>query len=323
MKMISNDLRSSCRSLLIGAYQGTTSDGEWEYPSDWAKLNPGTGQIQFFMRPANTESCTFYIYVNSQTGTSIDWGDGTTDFYNLDDGNTNWSWYASHTWNKENAPYTIDGAPAFLTTVTLGTDNGWEDEQSYTLPYRDYFEQIYNKTGTQVIAMAIGYGASGRFRAYSSYDWESVQYLKICRPLRENDLIVQGANQFFSSLGGLKRIDFTVPPECLPMYFLMNNGYIKKIDMPTVTKVSNYGHFQKSAVEEINLPNVEEVGASFAYNSPNLVSVNMPNLKKTGDDFCNYCQSLRKLVVSENCTFGSNSGKASFQLYPPITTTSS
>ena len=43
MKMISNDLRSSCRSLLLGAYQDsgggdTPTEEKWEYPSNWLPL---------------------------------------------------------------------------------------------------------------------------------------------------------------------------------------------------------------------------------------------------------------------------------------------
>ena len=91
MKMISNDLRSSCRSLLLGAYQeggGTKEiESEWVYPEYWPALpNAGTGEVILLIRPYGEQykiSLRVYTYNHNYRlpegyTVTIDWGDGET-----------------------------------------------------------------------------------------------------------------------------------------------------------------------------------------------------------------------------------------------------
>lgn len=90
MKMISNDLRSSCRSLLLGAYQegsGKEVESDWVYPEYWPALpNAGTGEVILLIRPYDEQYKIslrvykyFYDHLLPEGYTiTIDWGDGET-----------------------------------------------------------------------------------------------------------------------------------------------------------------------------------------------------------------------------------------------------
>lgn len=83
LKMISNDLRSSCRALLIGAYQsgGGGNSGEWTYPESWLSLpEPDNMGANFIISTQNPIRTSFNASFNfSASDVEINWGDGTID----------------------------------------------------------------------------------------------------------------------------------------------------------------------------------------------------------------------------------------------------
>ena len=89
MPMISNDLRSSCRALLLQSYDKGGGGGgikSWQYPAEWLQLpDPGENEIYCLITIGSLrESYTpneydYDITVNYNGSTPlIDWGDGTS-----------------------------------------------------------------------------------------------------------------------------------------------------------------------------------------------------------------------------------------------------
>ncbi len=93
MKIFSHDLRSSCRALLIGAYQNgcCCDDEEWVYPPEWLQMpSAAEKNTGYFLLSEREEKESFQVeipilfdsylpgYVN------IDWGDGTVEEFNKD-----------------------------------------------------------------------------------------------------------------------------------------------------------------------------------------------------------------------------------------------
>ena len=76
MKMISNDLRSSCRAMLLGAYQGgdTPSEEKWQYPSDGLPL-PDVAENEvsalIFVRSGGEA----VVSIEGDEPEYVDWGD--------------------------------------------------------------------------------------------------------------------------------------------------------------------------------------------------------------------------------------------------------
>ncbi len=93
MKIFSHDLRSSCRALLIGAYQNgcCCDDEEWVYPPEWLQMpSAAEKNTGYFLLSEREEKESFQVEIpilfNSYLPgyVNIDWGDGTVEEFNKD-----------------------------------------------------------------------------------------------------------------------------------------------------------------------------------------------------------------------------------------------
>lgn len=272
MKMISNDLRSSCRAMLIGAYQeggGDTPEPtpeKWEYPSNWLQL-PDPAENQIILLVDNRgglagDTSTYYRYApnithEKETKTTINWGDGTGEIIvGTKEMWSNGNYYDSNVYGHEyevGSGHDTGKSEQWIVTITFDTDKEIGTEYFYRL-----VNITYAPTAKMfVLAIKIGNTSYIGNRSSNSFSLNctgsNLQYAKICNGDFDFD--------FFSSL------------------------YLRKVELHEgITKLPKNAFFNSYSLFDINLENIVEVEQSAFYQCRYLdASGKMPKLTTIGN----------------------------------------
>lgn len=330
MKMISNDLRSSCRSLLLGAYQDsgggdTPTEAKWEYPSNWLPLpDVGANEAAFLIFVKNTAENYNFSIANGDYDIKpsyADWGDGA--IYNgtedTRDKHNNLIYGDSHFYYFEDGTPLTDNLSMFVLRVRY-PDGGWIDN----------VEIGTSNSGIYIPAFTIDcslWGTSGITRFIISNYGNNLHYVKFC-----GDPENFGIRTFpLQNSGNLKRVDFENPPTKLPdyafngcnalnfdnlpdlesvtdigNYCFCNCNSLEKISLPSLTAMGDYCFQWCMSLDEISMPELLSVGSSAFYQCYGLQNVNMPKVTSIGDYFAQSCSGLKSAMLPALETIGSN-----------------
>lgn len=330
MKMISNDLRSSCRSLLLGAYQdsggGDIPAGEkWEYPSNWLPLpDVGANEAAFLIFVKNTAENYNFVITSGDYDIKpsyADWGDGA--IYNgtedTRDKHNNLIYGDVHLYYFEDGTPLTDNLSMFVLRVRY-PNGGWIDNVEIGI----------GNSGIYIPAFSIDcslLGTSSYNRFIISRYGNNLHYVKFC-----GDPENFGIRQFpLQNSGNLKRVDFENPPTKLPDYCFYFCGALtyanlpdltavtdigsncfracdslEKISLPSVLSVDDYCFQNCNALREVSMPEVLSVGSSAFYQCYGLQNVNMPKVTSIGDYFAQSCSGLKSAMLPALETIGSN-----------------
>lgn len=272
MKMISNDLRSSCRSLLLGAYQSggdTPSEKKWEYPSDWLPL-PEVGENEvaaliFVMAGASSASAGF----SSEAPESVDWGDPNGE--NLD-----YTQYHYYSYDRG----TTYNSKASMFVLKAHYAEGGKFTSFYT---RGCFIAAFAINGSAIDVTTVS-RIVDNFRNY-------LQYIRITGNMTN----FEERNYFIDDMEGLKRVDFENSPTKLSNYIFSHCNNLTSINLPdlsAVTSVGDYCFYDSDALGEIKLPALQTAGEGFCEACSGLEKLYMPLLKSVDAYFCVYCYKL-------------------------------
>lgn len=261
MKMISNDLRSSCRSLLLGAYQSggdTPKDEKWEYPSDWLTL-PDPNENEAYLLVTNNRlldqefghHLVFYIS-GSYWDFEIDWGDGTT---------SNFS--SNHDYTFGNGQPLGENAEQYIVKITKTNtaDNIGINQITHSV-------SAIGICAAKVHTSVLAYGISSGFFA------SGVRYVKFFGAPDK----LYTSESFFAALYTLKKLEFEQELEIIPESFLNNCTGLTSISFPKAKTVRKNAFYAMYALQSAYLPMVEEEqGGLFSY-CYNLKSIDLPKL---------------------------------------------
>ena len=273
MKMISNDLRSSCRAMLLGAYQeggDTPSEEKWTYPADWLPL-PEIGENEvaalIFVRSDIIARVGFY----NITPDSVDWGDP-----NSSEGTA-----ASHTYEFERGVPFSDNTSMFVMKAHFqpGTFSGIDPGNG--------FITACAVDGSAIDPTIASISVVNNQRSY-------LQYLKIT-----GDMTNFGERQnFIYAMGSLKRVDFENSPTKLASHTFQSCTCLNGINMPDLSAVesaADYCFYDCSLLDEINMPALRTVGNYFGSSCYTLKKISLPSLETAGNYTLDYCYALLSL----------------------------
>ena len=281
MKMISNDLRSSCRSLLLGAYQeggGGSDNDDWTYPSDWLTL-PDPAENEVYLLIANNQSIspdsTHYINVYpSSASIGVDWGDGT-----ISDTHTQ----SMHSYTFGAGSPIAENSEQYIVRITTDGSN-----------YIGYIG-----SGCISILAAKIHTSVLNGRASSSYknntfinDCYGFQYAKLFgAPDNLNT-----ADRMFLGMFGLRKIEFEQDMETIPENFIYSCYRLKKISFPKAKKACSGALSALYGLKEIELPQLEEAEGNFLAWCYSLEKADLPKLAKCNTQSAfSSCYSLKSI----------------------------
>ena len=308
MKMISNDLRSSARALLLGAYQDsgggdTPTEEKWEYPSNWLPLPDVGANEAAFLIFVKSSATTYNFSITSGDDdikpSYTDWGDGA--IYNgaedKRDKHNNLIYGDKHEY------YFVDGKPLtdnlrmFVLRVCY-PDGGWISN----------VEISTSSSGMYIPAFSIDcslWGTSGNTRFIISNSGNNLHYVKFC-----GDPENFGIRSFpLKNSGNLKRVDFENPPTKLPdycFYYCAALTYANLPDLTAVTDLGNYCFYNCNSLEKISLPSVLSVGDYCFQNCNALLEVSMPEALLVGNSVFYQCYGLQKISMTKVTSVGNN-----------------
>lgn len=292
MKMISNDLRSSCRAMLLGAYQGGGDTPEptpetWEYPSNWLTLpEPAENQVILLADNRGNRHEIYSSVKISYIGrfsivctqpVHIDWGDGSSDDISAKDGEV------SHTYTAGSG-HVADNSEQWIITVTF--DANATDGTDYISSF--CYSEIYDMYFVAIKSSHVGYVLNpnqGSIMCKNSY----VEYFKICK----------GDSFKFSGAKYLKKLEFPRTVTKLPDYGL--GGCISLIDVD-LSNITEIGEYALNGCCQLNpsgkMPKLTKAGKGAFYNS-GITGINFPCLSETGTYTFYQCFKLEDIVIPE------------------------
>ena len=319
MKMISNDLRSSCRSLLLGAYQGggdTPKDEKWEYPSNWLELpEPAENQIVvlfdnkggiyngYTSYVAGFSSCVY----DSTSESIIDWGDGTiSPLSEADSGHTYEAGSGHNTGTSEQ----------WIVTITF--DNSLEIGTEHLVALYLYS----SSTGTNVTNMqslAAKVGNAGYLSNLSYYG--NLEYIKFCNgdftdfrfqhavylcKVELPNTVTKLTDRFFENCTSLIDVDLSNITEIGQYVFEGCYLFDPSGKMPNLITVNSYG-FVYSGIRGTDFPNLKSVGSRAFLNCYSLTNVTLPENISMISDYTFYnCVYLVSINLSNATSIGAN-----------------
>lgn len=317
MPIISNDLRSSCRALLLQSHMGGGSGKGikcWEYPDEWLPLpDPQENEIYCLVTISSMRAIYTPDENNENSGGDIeiqgvsdkfvaDWGDGT---------NSSSDHKSVHTYTYGTGHRLASGAEQFIAKVTVSGNN------KVNFIYgneRNYSGTVAIKAHTS--AMRLENTSYMNFLEGSVQN--TIKYIKFF-----GNISLLNKPNLLNFPYGMKKVEFEQQPDfALPQNFFNGFYSLESLDLPLVTEVANYSvvnlyslrsiHMPKLKkagdnffdhcygdflLEPIEFPELEEVGDSaFAYCTA-LSELRLPKLKKVGYNFCVGCANLTKLVL--------------------------
>lgn len=273
MKMISNDLRSSCRSLLLGAYQSggdTPKDEKWEYPSDWLPL-PEIGENEvaaLFFAPAGVGDNATVKFNCSNYPDSVDWGDPGGD--NTDN--------TQHIYAFERGTPYNDKVSMFVLKAHFPQNGDFG----------------YFMTGAGFIAACAVNGsaiAPGTNAIVENSPKSWLQYIKITGDMTN----FENRAAFIEDMPSLRRVDFENSPTNLADYMFNRCYNLTPANMPDLSAVKSVGwNCFKDCVSlsEIKLPALTTAGRNFCEKCYGLKNAYLPALETIEDYGFANCQSL-------------------------------
>lgn len=295
MKMISNDLRSSCRAMLLGAYQeggGTPTEKKWEYPAEWLPLpEVGVNEVAalLFVRAGNVLS----VDIEGDAPDSVDWGDPNGEEA---------EYIYRHRYSYERGTPVTDNISMFVLKAHYSKGGGFKDLYLSNTSY-GFFAAV------AVDGSAIKTGSGCILYNQISY----LQYIKITGDIAN----FENRQNFIYNFTALKRVDFENPPTMLPNTTFTNCYCLRGVDMPDLSRVTSIGDscLQNCwALTDINLPLAVSVGNGFLMTCSSLKKINMPVLQSAGSNLLNSCYGIVSIELPMLETIGSSAFNSCYSL---------
>lgn len=330
MKMISNDLRSSCRAMLLGAYQGGGDTPEptpetWEYPSNWLTLpEPAENQVILLADNRGNRHEIYSSVKISYIGrfsivctqpVHIDWGDGSSSDIDVKDGAVSHSYTAG-------SGHIADNSEQWIITVTFDADAADGTDYikllCYSVIYDMYFVAIkagnysylYNQNSETIEAkdaylhyIKICNGDS--FKISKAYDLKKIELPKT---------IIKLPDRAFQNCWSLFDVDLSNITEIGEMAFLGCYNLNPSGKMPKLTKAGTEA-FSYSGITDIDFPCLTEMGNNMFYGCCKLINVTLPETITaiSINDFMN-CFNLKTINLSNVESIGQQAFSACYNL---------
>lgn len=329
MKIMSNDLRSSCRALLLQSYDnggGEEIEVEWKYPNDWLSLpKAGERECILLIRPSENRKKiaivlqTYYdvadypdYYVN------IDWGDGVNDTFN----NTQ----ITYTMTCEHE-YSNDNIGSYL-LVKIQATSVYDPEGEGKRIETGINGFSTSTTGYIWNALAVSVGK--HMPVVESYRSLNAVYVRF-EMTDINELSVDSTyssrepytgyyrNLFAVFVGNLtKRIDFTGSPEIFGSVYsssgwtnlrvIQGTDSIKKIHPTVINRLNG-----NNTLEKFIFPSLEEMPDGFLQYTNGLRIVYTPKCNKVGNGALSGNFSLQTVTVAKNCDISEYALQSNYQ----------
>ena len=333
MKIISNDLRSSCRSLLLGAYQeggGTKEiESDWVYPEEWPALpNAGTGEAVLLIQPWENHSkisLCIYTTFNSQLPdgyiVTIDWGDGEVLYKTT----------FSSTGEKIEHEYSSEhfGQYIFIRFFSpeFHVPSGVEGETKRIFACLAGFGSTSDGYIKNVLAACVG-NRSVSYETNLSFNSIYTRFLTNDFNETTMDSFKCDYNSDSQKYSGeyrnilytymdkySKRIDFVYPPEYLGGYRLPSWNTLRTVTgLDKLTALGKTYFFTNCyALRKISLPELAELTEGCFGSDYSLEEVYMPKCTKICASALSNCWSLRKVTVSAECEIDSTALANNYQ----------
>lgn len=324
MKMISNDLRSSCRSLLLGAYQengGTKEvETEWTYPADWPALpDAGTGEAILLIRPweGHSKLClnmgtSQYSDLPEGYAVTIDWGDGEiltkTEFSSSEE--------VEHEYSEE-----FFGQYIFVRFCSPDMEKVYESASYRCYSGLNGFGKKTSGYISSILAACVGkksfsYECDGSFAPiyvkFLADDFNETSMNMTWSTSSANAYGYCGEYRYTLSVytsGNTRRIDFVNKPVYIGGE-RPNSGYhlctITGLEKLTTLSSSFIYMLQNSyALWRVSLPELTEVPENYFRYCYSLEEVYLPKCTKIGANAFSSNQFLRKVTVAADCEIDS------------------
>lgn len=287
MKMISNDLRSSCRALLLEAYMSggaTPTEEKWQYPAEWLPLpEVGVNEVAalLFVRAGNSLS----VDIEGDAPDSVDWGDPNGEEA---------EYIYRHRYSYERGTPVTDNISMFVLKAHYSQGGGFEDLYINNTSYGLF-------AAVAVDGSAIKTGKGCILYNQTLY----LQYIKITGDIAN----FENRQNFIFNLLALKRVDFENPPTVLPNDTFNGCHCLRSVDMPDLSRVTNIGDrcFQNCwSITDVDLPLAVSAGDGCFMSCYSLKTVNMPMLKSAGGGFLYTCADIVSIELPMLETIGSS-----------------
>lgn len=286
----------------------TSSSGEWERPSDWLTVTKPTSQNSFKILNAIHEYSDNWamfkmsgaVVVNSTY--VVDWGDGTTDTYNL---SGNFTIAATHQYDYTTISNTTLCSRGYKQVLITGTTlatitnlNFGAQEKLITTNqshvYSGFLESYFSQGWKGVGFVTTASGASG------------YQYHEMLEYVYRDCVGVQFLENMCFWLRRLKKVDLINTESVISIYYTFGRCYdLRKVTMNLPVCVSSsYAFVSSTSIEETNLLNLPKLTGSIQmYLGTQIRKINL-NLADYNDVFTNSRAEDITLDVSQ-CTAAS------------------
>lgn len=324
MPIISNDLRSSCRALLLQSHMDGGSgekEVEWEYPDYWPPLpDAGEGEGIFLIRPSeNNKKFGFRFGLNGASDgnhAAIDWGDGNTETVDLSRGGVN---YTEHEYEDS-----LIGEYVIIKVQTMFAVNQYYPYDRIFTDTGFYTSANPNNSCTFLLAASVGtlFCCSSTYSGVNAFN---PIYVRFCmndfNELSAGDHISHEEpyagyyGSMFNYYTGrrTRRIDFTGNPT---IFGTANNSSMQWLTMITgvdsVTKFNEYFNAGNVfgncfALKKISFPSLTELPNSCFNSTHSLREAYLPKCKKIGTNCFAANEILQRVTVAKGCEIGEGS----------------
>lgn len=330
MPMISNDLRSSCRALLLQSYdkggEGKEIEVEWKYPDDWLPLPKADArQCILLIRPSEERKkigivlYTYFDVINYPNYfIDIDWGDG--DVITLDN-------------TQITVGYTIceheyfgDFIGSYL-LIKIQTTFAYTPQGNIIETGICGFNSLSSSYIVNVLAASVGnrMPVVQKTRAlnavYVRFEMTDINEMSVDSTYRDQVPYTGYYRSIFDVFVAnlTKRIDYTGSPEIFGSDYYSNGTLsslrtiqgtdnIKKIS-DTVRNIFNYTY----SLERFIFPRLEEIPDYFLQYTYGLRIVYAPKCNKIGSGTLSGNYSLQTVTIAEDCEISENALQDNYQ----------
>lgn len=326
MKIMSNDLRSSCRALLLQSYNNGGGEGkeievEWKYPDDWPPL-PKAGEkecILLIRLPSNRKKIaialsTFYYdeYLPELPDyhVDIDWGDGNIEVLDNNQLSEQWKIDIEHEYSDEFVgQYLLIRIQTMYEYVPLS--NGDLEVVATSIDGLGNTGSILNvlaaSLGTHTYVIESKQSFNPFYVRFEMTDINETSVDRFHDPQKSKHAGYY--REIFSVFVGYltKRIDYTGSPEIFGSGY--SSGMLNNLRTIQGTESIKKIHYQSSytlssnySLEKISFPGVEEIDGYFlGKDAYGLRIVHIPKCTKITGTRIIGGYSLQKVVVAKGC----------------------
>lgn len=330
MKMISNDLRSSCRAMLLGAYQGgrKETEAEWTYPDEWPTLpDAGKGEVILLIRPWSERSkiCLKVgslgtAYVPEGYIVTIDWGDGDvlhkTDFPSsseLIEHEYSADYFGKYVLIRFKSPEVEITQNDEIVRVASGLNGLGKNSAGYLQSV------LAACVGKRAISFDNGPGFGTMYVRFMADDFNKTTMSTSLYYISNSEHGFSGEYRqilYNYIRQNTKRVDFIGKPEYLGGYG-SEYGYslctVTGLDKLSVMD-SSVGMFKGNyALKKLSLPELTEVPSAFFTYNYSLEEIHLPKCTKVCSSAFSNNYALRKVVLSANCEIDSTAFANNYQ----------